>query len=182
MSLNRLYTNFLKKLSPWSSISISSYPSWSMEVAAFLIVGALLSGLIFSECFSANAFVPAKERLGLFYAITHLPMFAYGTLFLIFCLSAINLLLQIKLGPDWITRILDLFYPKGVTIHPIRGFPKKPEYRHGSRGQGAHKTTTGPQYDGVVASEPLLKKGISRPCSLQPRWTAQTIVCLNSIP
>ena len=157
MSLNRLYTNFLKKLSPWSSISISSYPNWSMEVAAFLIVGALLSGLLFSECFSANAFVPGKERLGLFYAITHLPMFAYGTLFLIFCLSAINLLLQIIFSRDWPTRLLDLFYPKGVTIHPIRGFPKKPGYRHGSREQGTHKTTTGPRYDGVVAVRTITK-------------------------
>ena len=129
-----------------------------MEVAAFLIQGALISGLLFSECFAEDVSIPDKGRFGLFYSVTHLSTFAYVILFLIFCLSSINLLLQIKFGCDWATRILGLLYPKGVTIHPIRGFPKKPDIRHGSKEQGAHKTTIG-RHDGVVAIRTIPKDG-----------------------
>lgn len=159
MSLRRLYKNFLNELWPWSSMSRSSYSNLSMKVAAFLIAGALLYGLLFSECFSANVPIPGKERSGLFYAITHLPLFVYGILFLIFCLSTINLLLQIKLGGDWPARLLALLYEKGITIRPVGSLSRKSGYRHDSRGQGTHKTTTGPRNNGVVAVRTITKDG-----------------------
>lgn len=130
-----------------------------MKVVAFLIVGALLCGLLFSVCFSANVPIPGKERAGLFYAITHLPLFAYGILFLIFCLSAINLLLNIKLGRDWPTRLLGLLHEKGITIHRVGSVSRMPGYRHGSREQGTHKKTTRPQNNGVISVRKISEEG-----------------------
>lgn len=105
--------------------------------------------------------MPGEERSSLFYAVTHFSSFAYGILFLVFCLSLINLLLQLRIarGWNWPARIFGPIYPQGVMIRPVGHTSGKPGRRHASHDPDIHKINANPLDDGIVAVRTLTKDG-----------------------
>ena len=117
--------------------------------------------LICSQCFSADVPMPGEEKSGFFYTITHFSLFAYGVLFLVFCLSVINLWLQFKLnrGWAWPARLLGHIYPLGGIIRPIAQASGK-RGRHHSRPHDPNACTNGDSLDdGIVAVRTITKDG-----------------------
>jgi hypothetical protein len=132
-----------------------------MKASIFCLAGALQYSLFCSVGFSASSPMPGEERSSLFYAVTHFSSFAYGILFLVFCLSLINLLLQLRIsrGWNWPARIFGPIYPQGVIIRPVRHTSGKSARHHVSQDPDIHKINANPLDDGIVAVRTLTKDG-----------------------
>ncbi|MGC8657812.1 MAG: carboxypeptidase-like regulatory domain-containing protein [Desulfomonilaceae bacterium] len=111
-------------------------------------------------CFSANVPMPGEEKSGFFYTITHFSLFAYGVLFLIFCLSVINLWLQFRLnrGWTWPTRLLSRISPLSTIIRPI-ATPSGKRARHHIHHASNACSNPDSADDGIVAVRAITKDG-----------------------
>ena len=158
MSLKRLCKYYSGQLGSWSKTSRLSFPRLFIKASVFCLAGALQFSLLCSVCFSANSPMPGEERSSLFYAVTHFSSFAYGILFLVFCLSLINLLLQLRIarGWNWPARIFGPIYPQGVMIRPVGHTSGKPGRRHASHDPDIHKINANPLDDGIVINHQQL--------------------------
>ncbi len=159
MSLKRLSKYYYRQLKAWSKMYRLSIPKLFMKASVLCLAAALQNGLFCSVCFSANSPMPGEERSSLFYAITHFSSFAYGILFLVFCLSLLNLLLNLRIsrGWSWPARIFGPVYPQGVMIRPVGRSSGKPGRRYASHDPDIHKLNPNPLDDGIVAVRTLAK-------------------------
>lgn len=161
MKLKLLYKhNYLRQLFSFLNMSRLNLSSGSQRILAALISSVLLLFLFYSDSFSSNSLMPGEERSSLFYAITHLPLFAYGVLFLVFALSVANLVFQFRFvrGWSWPARFPGATDPKGVTGRSV-GHSGKPAHHHGPRNLDTYKINPKPLKDGIVAIRSLNKDG-----------------------
>ena len=100
--------------------------------------------------------MPGEERSGLFYAITHLPLFVYGILFLIFCLSVVNFVLQFKPVRiwGWALRFRRTDDPRGIVTRSM-SHDEKPAGRRRPQSLTTYKKLQEPLDDGIVAVRAL---------------------------
>jgi hypothetical protein len=161
LSLKRPCKYYFGQLGSWSDPFLPSFPKLFMRASVVCLAAVLQHSVLCSVCFPANSPMPGEERSGVFYAITHFSWFAYGILFLVFCLSLINLLLQLRIsrGWNWPVRIFGPIYPQGLMIRHGAHTSGKLGRRHTSNNPDIHKINANPLDDGIVAIRTLSKDG-----------------------
>lgn len=161
MKLKLLYKqNYLRQLFSCLNMSSLNPSSGSERILVATISSVLLLFLFYSGSFASNSIMPGEERSSLFYAITHLPLFAYGVLFLVFALSVVNLAFQFRFVPgwSWLARLQRTTGPKGVAGSSV-GCSGKPVHGHGPRNMDTHKIKPEPMDGGIIAIRSLNKDG-----------------------
>jgi hypothetical protein len=143
---------------------------FSIILATFLAV--LLFVLMFrSISLTTMPPMPGEEKAGLFYAATHLPFFAYVILFIVVCLSIVNLIFQSRIARNWNWRIpfLGMSEPKGTKVRFTGPSRRSSDYNGGQTATSLVKPSQ-PLDDGIVALRSLGKgnneKGVFPPTPL----------------
>lgn len=157
MSLRSLFKdNYLVQLFSWSKMPRLNLFTFFPRVWLALVLSLTLVLYSFPQSLAASLPMPGEERSGIFYAITHLPLFVYGILFLIFCLSVVNFVLQFKpVGIwGWALRFRRADNPRGIVTRTINHI-EKPAGSRRTQGLTTYKKLQEPLDDGIVAVRAL---------------------------
>jgi hypothetical protein len=148
--------SYLARMFSWSKMSRLKPLTFFSRVWPALVLSSALVLYSFPQSFAASSPMPGEERSGLFYAITHLPLFVYGILFLIFCLSVVNFVLQFKPVRiwGWALRFRRTDDPRGIVTRSM-SHDEKPAGRRRPQSLTTYKKLQEPLDDGIVAVRAL---------------------------
>ena len=159
MSLERPYNSgYVWPLNSLSNFCRSVIGHPFSIIMATVLSASLLALLYRSLSLTAIAPMPGEERSGLFYALTHLPFFAYVILFIVLCLSVVNLLFQFGPARIWKWRIPFpvISEPKGTRVR-WKSASHRSSHCKGAQTSTIHGTPVQAVDDGIVALRSLSK-------------------------